>query len=316
MLLACAGAALSLCTGHQRIALQPNRRSFTPVDEPPVVVDLRPRADFRECHLVGAASVPVAELAAQLYTLPPPAEWPVVLLGSREQIAEAQALLRPKGWTAAELSATTAHEVESLGSTVRGDDDSAPTWRPNSFLSAVLRSQQITTPEGVVVDVGCGSGRDAVYLRQHLQAPEWDVVGVDNHAAALERGRTLARSCGRADVRFVQANVRKQRLDECVAAGARPVSLVHGCRFLDLAMLETLPELLAPGGVLVWSTFLEGCELIAPPFRPSRRLEFGQMRRLCGEESGFTVVCDEQGELITRGKWVPAQFYAAVKQKE
>ena len=25
---------------------------------------------------------------------------------------------------------------------------------------------------------------------------------------------------------------------------------------------------------------------------------------------------NEQGELITRGKWVPAQFYAAVKQKE
>ena len=73
------------------------------------------------------------------------------------------------------------------------------------------------------------------------------------------------------------------------------------------------PELLAPGGIVVWSTFLEGCELIAPPFRTSRRFEFGQMRSICGEEAGFTVVCDEQGELITRGKWVPAQFYAAIK---
>ena len=76
---------------------------------------------------------------------------------------------------------------------------------------------------------------------------------------------------------------------------------------------QTLPELLAPGGIVVWSTFLEGCELIAPPFRTSRRFEFGQMRRICGEEAGFTVICDEQGELITRGKWVPAQFYAAIK---
>ena len=163
------------------------------------------------------------------------------------------------------------------------------------------------------MDVGCGSGRDAVFLRQQLQAPAWDVVGVDNHAGALERGRALARSCA-SDVRFVQANVRKYLLDECVAADTQPISFVHGCRFLDLAMLESLPELLAPGGVVVWLTLLEGCEFIAPPFRTSRRFEFGQMRRICGEESGFTVVCDEQGELITRGKWVPAQFYAAIKQ--
>ena len=294
------------------IQIQPGRRSFTPPDEPAVVVDLRSRADFRACHLEGSASVPSGELSTLLYTLPPPAEWPVTLLGTRDQVTEAQGLLQPKGWGASELIVERVSELECLGPTTHGDD-SAPTWRPNSFLAAVLRSQQLgNPPDGVVVDVGCGSGRDAVFLRQQLQDPAWDVVGVDNHAGALERGLALARSCA-SDVRFVKTNVRKQPLNECVAADAQPISFVHGCRFLDLAMLELLPELLAPGGVVVWSTFLEGCEFIAPPFRASRRFEFGQMRRICGEENGFTVVCDEEGELITRGKWVPAQFYAAIK---
>ena len=156
------------------IQLQPGRRSFTPPDEPAVVVDLRPRAEFRACHLEGSASVPSDELSALLYTLPPPAEWPVSLLGTREQLAEAQALLQPKGWSAKELLVERASELERLGPTSAGDDSAAtgpPTWRPNSFLAAVLRSQQLAAPPaGLVVDVGCGSGRDAVYLRQQLQA--------------------------------------------------------------------------------------------------------------------------------------------------
>ena len=67
---------LSLAALGFGIQLQPGRRSFTPPDEPPVVVDLRPRAEFRACHLQGSASVPADELSALLYTLPPPAEWP------------------------------------------------------------------------------------------------------------------------------------------------------------------------------------------------------------------------------------------------
>ena len=166
---------LSLAALGFGIQLQPGRRSFTPPDEPPVVVDLRPRAEFRACHLQGSASVPADELSALLYTLPPPAEWPVTLLGTREQLAEAQALLQPKGWSAKELLVERASELERLGPTTAGDDSAAtgpPTWRPNSFLAAVLRSQQLAAPPaGLVVDVGCGSGRDAVYLRQQLQAP-------------------------------------------------------------------------------------------------------------------------------------------------
>ena len=45
------------------------------------------------------------------------------------------------------------------------------------------------------------------------QAPTWDVVGVDNHGGALERGRALAASSA-SEVRFVKANVRRQPLDE------------------------------------------------------------------------------------------------------
>ena len=125
----------------------------------------------------------------------------------------------------------------------------------------------------------------------------------------MKRGASLATSLG-ADVRFVDLDIRKAGLALELDA---PLVLVHGCRFLHRPLLQTLPDLLAPGGVVVWSTFLQGCEELAPPFRASRRLERGEMRRTLGEQQGFEVLHDEEGEMLTRGVWVPAQFYAARK---
>lgn len=45
--------------------------------------------------------------------------------------------------------------------------------------------------EAIVLDLGCGNGRDTVHMAQHLP-PGTRVIGVDNHSYALERGERLA----------------------------------------------------------------------------------------------------------------------------
>ena len=130
--------------------------------------------------------------------------------------------------------------------------DSAPLLRPNAFLASALR--QVDLPEaGAAIDVGCGSGRDAVFLAQTL-GDTWETIGVDNHKGALERAQRLADGCG-VSAAFALANVRKQSLSDLTE---RPISIVHGCRFLDRPLLRALPEVVAPGGLVVWSTFLDG----------------------------------------------------------
>lgn len=49
-----------------------------------VVLDLRPRADFRREHLEGSTSIPVDELEPRLLELPPPFAQPVNIAGSRQ----------------------------------------------------------------------------------------------------------------------------------------------------------------------------------------------------------------------------------------
>ena len=212
----------------------------------------------------------------------------------------------PRGWTCAELDAADA--ATWTRPTTTGDANSPVTVRPNAFLDAVLREVPLPPP-GAAIDVGCGGGRDAAYLAQRLPAG-WSVHGVDNHVGALGRARELAAACG-LSVGFEGRDVRKER---CLAslAAPQPLRLVHGCRFLHRPLLlDELPAALAPGGLLVWSTFLDprGAGGGAGA-RAGRRLQRGELREAL-EARGFETLCDEEGELHTKGEFVPAQFFAA-----
>lgn len=53
------------------------------------------------------------------------------------------------------------------------------------------------------------------------------------------------------------------------------------------------------GGWVVWSTFLEGEHNPAPPYRPSRRLQEGELRGMFSDDKGFEVLHDSLGETVT-----------------
>ena len=309
------------------LRLAPDGRTFA-IDATPVCIDLRPASHATQ---PGACSVPLATLERRLFELPPPGEWPLELVGTSEQLAAARELLYPKGWRAREIE---------IGADASADAAAAAPaavspYRPNSFLAAALDAlpelDHAALP-GLAVDLGCGSGRDAVHLAHVLsqRAPRWSVVGVDNHAAALDRGRLLAERVlpgakgddGGSDgslpttrCDFVAADLRKRGLETLLDSRPdAPLRLVHGCRWLDVKLLSEIPALLAPGGYFLWSTFLDppdGSEPLAPPYRRSRRLSSGQMRELLGESAGMRVLYDGEGELLTRGTWIPAQFFCA-----
>ena len=77
---------------------------------------------------------------------------------------------------------------------------------------------------------------------------------------------------------------------------------------------ESLPDVLETGAFVIYSHFddpIDGGPPTAPPLRPSRRLQRGEMRNLLGVKQRFKIIADEHGELITRGVWMPSCFYAA-----
>ena len=309
----------------------------------PVCIDLRPAAAYRRGHRAGSANVPLEDLETRLFELPPPGEWALTLVGAREDLASARAFLGPKGWQADEADIALPSVARSLTAVGNAERGARSPFRPNAFLAAALEALTLSgtgalngaNESGLSLDLGCGSGRDAVYLARALapHTPAWRVRGVDNHGGALVRARSLAEreldearpdvappdeaSPAAPDLRcdFVHADLRKAGGLEAAVSAAPPVRLVHGCRWLDLSVLSRLPSLLAPGGVLLWSTFLDPVdgEPLRPPYRRSRRLARGQMAELLGGQHGMRVLLDQEGELLTRGEWIPAQHFVAVR---
>lgn len=74
---------------------------------------------------------------------------------------------------------------------------------------------------GRALDLGCGTGTNALYLRRH----GWDVVGVDFSDLAIDAARTKAQ--GLDGVRFVRGDV--TRLDHSGIEGPFDLLLDIGC---------------------------------------------------------------------------------------
>jgi len=118
-------------------------------------------------------------------------------------------------------------------------------WSPHPLVEEVCRSRA----PGLAWDLGCGAGRDAVYLA----SAGWHVIAIDRLADAVERGKqTAARLLGDEQGKLdwvVQDFVKERTIPE-----NRP-DLVVMIYFLDRAMLLQTMDRLAPNGEVVLETF-------------------------------------------------------------
>jgi SAM-dependent methyltransferase len=142
-----------------------------------------------------------------------------------------------------------------LGLTPWERRDVAEAWRP-------MLDGAKAAPPGRALDVGCGSGRDAVHLAKH----GWQVTAVDFVEKALDRAKQRAAEEG-VEARFVKADV-----GQLGQLGLEPgYTLLY-----DFGCIHGLPddarrgaaagltELAAPGATLLMLAFKAGRRLVLP----------------------------------------------------
>jgi tellurite methyltransferase len=117
--------------------------------------------------------------------------------------------------------------------------EQAGTQEPSGFLRSLAEQLPST---GRALDVAGGSGHDALWLaRRGL-----DVTLVDVSDVALERAVEAARESG--------VSLRVQRLDlEVEPLPPGPFEVVLCLNYLWRPLFATFPEVLAPGGLLVFA---------------------------------------------------------------
>lgn len=122
-------------------------------------------------------------------------------------------------------------------------------WEPNAFLAQVVRE----LPPGRVLDLGAGSGRNAVFL----SAKGWQLTAVDVLRDAIQLGRQLEERylpwCHRiTPIQWVCLDLERQ-----FDAIEGSFDLIVGFYFLYRPIFHQLVKLLTPGGSVIWETFTE-----------------------------------------------------------
>mgnify|MGYP006277615327 CR=1 FL=1 len=271
------------------------------------VIDLRDGAAFYQCHLSGACHLPWPDLTTQLNALPPrPAQLQLVgdAPGTLQQAAQ---FLSDKGYVLpvcvqwAKLipfRATRPHAFRDHSS------DSKRLWSPSAgvhtwlkhYLSATARDKEAQSQRPSLgfkaLDLGCGGGRDAVFLAQHGVK----VVAVDQQSRVLQRARALAAHALSPDQQNAidwQCHNVTHWIEQPPAFRSQ-FSLIVMARFLERRLFQHLDQWLQPGGYVLIDTF---CYLSQSDRGPKNPRFILQKDELVQSFSHFRIITDKMTPL-------------------
>lgn len=140
----------------------------------------------------------------------------------------------------------------------------------------VQRWSHLVPSGGSVLDVACGHGRHMRWFAQRGHA----VTGVDRSPEAIEAVQPLGRAV-LADIENGPWPFEGERFDAVIVT-----------HYLWRALLPTLADSLAEGGVLIYETFATGNESVGKPSRPDFLLQPGELLQA---SQGLHVVAYEDG---------------------
>lgn len=272
------------------------------------LIDCRPPSVFVLGHCLGSANFDgIHELTEMIHALPETST-PLVLIGAAEQLPSVSDFLSEKGyliqatqiWCDDFVARLKQHNLWEVGQSI------VPLWRPSplvyDFVHEVMPN--LKTPGLIGLDVACGSGRDLVYLAKH----GWQMTGFDLRTEILEKAQALAQRCG-VSVMTQQRDL-ETGVDPFADYETASVHLICVARYLHRPLFPYLQRLLAPGGIIIYHTFMQGCERFGSPKNPRFLLAPNELSQVF---QGYRIWMDD---LVTLTDGRPMSAFIAQKPLE
>lgn len=259
------------------------------------IIDLRCKADYQQGHLKDSTWLSWEVLPESLNALPA-APASLYLVGQKDEIEAASVLLDSKGYEVSgslvinSLKAMQDWAMQLPGLVETGMSSKilwSPSFLVNEFVE-LLNNQSISFPSAenrpVVLDIGCGGGRDAIFLTKNRMS----VIAIDHEAKVLKRAKALAALSG-ASVKFKCCDIKKPN---CLPD--QKFELIVVVRFLNREMFPYIKEAITPGGFILFQTFVEGVEKFDSPKNPNFILGKTELAEVF---DGFNIIVDRIDEL-------------------
>jgi SAM-dependent methyltransferase len=167
----------------------------------------------------------------------------------------------------------------------------------NAVSAWVRRWSHLVPPGAQVLDVACGRGRHLHWFAERGA----HVTGVDRDADALASLEGVGELL-QADIENAPWPLAGRRFDAVVVT-----------HYLWRPLLPVIVESVAPGGVLIYETFVQGNETVGKPSRPEFLLKPGELLeavrgelRVLGYEDGFLTGPDRFVQRIVAVRERPA----------
>lgn len=265
------------------------------------LIDCRPRFAYQLGHSLGACSLPATELFARLHELPKRSQ-ALQLCGRPEDLKLAREFLSARDYQLLEDLVWTEDLVQHLQASGQWEigSQSRQWWQAAPLLQRFVQEfmPRYHIPIGQGLDLACGAGRDLIYLAQQ----GWQMTGVDWSEDSLQRVQQLATQQHlRITTLLRDLETETLPLPEFKAAS---FDLICVARYLHRPLFPLLRHLLKPGGIIIYQTFLQGCEqtAIGRPRNPKFLLA---PHELAEQFQGLEYLLDET-EVLEDGRPVSA----------
>lgn len=256
------------------------------------VLDLRTASEYQAGHLQNSTWLTWQALPESLNELPAlPAK--LFLVGDKEEIEAATLFLDGKGYEVngslvIESSEAMLSWSKQLPGLVVLGKESKNLWSPSplvkEFVEQLDFDAKAIKPRPTALDLGCGGGRDSVFLARH----GWQVTGIDQEARVLKRAKQLATKSG-ASVKFKCCDLKKSG---CFPEGR--FDLVTVVRYLNRDLFSQIDAAITPGGYLVYQTFSRGAEAFGSPKNPNFILQVGELSEVFAD---YRIIVDRIDKL-------------------
>jgi 2-polyprenyl-3-methyl-5-hydroxy-6-metoxy-1,4-benzoquinol methylase len=168
---------------------------------------------------------------------------------------------------------------------IRWDRQHAASHRSNQasgYLKEVLLSGSWPIHRGRALDIATGKGRNAIFLAEQ----GFHVVAIDVSPVALDeaRGRAAGKSLS---ISWQQANLERIELPKTT------YDLIVNFNYLQRSLIPQIKTALAPGGHVIFETYLIGQEAIGHPKNPAYLLRHNELLELFRD---FRVLCYREGK--------------------